>query len=192
MYSHCSCTRGPTTGIDSGVVRAAENNCNVHSAEYYCPVAPHAGAWIETAMAAYEKRHGVSPPTRGRGSKPGPCDLDGPFGGVAPHAGAWIETGWGGAFGCRLDVAPTRRRGAKPAVLGKGDTVGVAPRGGIETGTRSTPWPTQARRSPVVRAGSNGCFVGWRSSRWLLPALAGERARPGGEVMSFRGGQASG
>ena len=58
-------------------------------------VAPHAGAWIETADRAIG-------------------DLSGR---VAPHAGAWIETS-GSSLGCTLNpLSPlTRGRGLKPAV----------------------------------------------------------------------------
>ena len=57
------------------------------------PVAPHAGAWIETsAQVTLCDAAPESHPTRVRGLKPGlPVErlpkLD-----VAPHAGAWIET----------------------------------------------------------------------------------------------------
>ena len=59
---------------------------------FYADVAPHAGAWIETAVSLLAGVAMASPPMRGRGLKlqwlrallMQPC--------VAPHAGAWIET----------------------------------------------------------------------------------------------------
>ncbi len=79
------------------------------------PVAPHAGAWIETNSCAFIGRltmesrpmraRGLKPayilkalagyqsrPMRARGLKPVPHPSWGPLLFVAPHAGAWIET----------------------------------------------------------------------------------------------------
>ena len=56
-------------------------------------VAPHAGAWIETASSAAAGRGVVrSHPTRVRGLKHLVIVDDDVSGPVAPHAGAWIET----------------------------------------------------------------------------------------------------
>ena len=79
------------------------------------PVAPHPGAWIETAhgLAVDQRQRGrpppggvdrnrtpgakcprrwMSPPTRGRGSKRRDDRLVAHRKAVAPHPGAWIET----------------------------------------------------------------------------------------------------
>ena len=56
-------------------------------------VAPHAGAWIETAKRWRAKAsRKESHPTRVRGLKQDLADAGLQLGGVAPHAGAWIET----------------------------------------------------------------------------------------------------
>ena len=56
-------------------------------------VAPHAGAWIETAATVVHGKAVKSPPMRGRGLKLrlllNKRQL---YRLVAPHAGAWIET----------------------------------------------------------------------------------------------------
>ena len=54
-------------------------------------VAPHTGAWIETASSWLIWSIDRSHPTRVRGLKPAKADfiLDAA---VAPHTGAWIET----------------------------------------------------------------------------------------------------
>ena len=80
-----------------------------------CPVAPHAGAWIETSSQRVDHHdHGESRPTRARGLKHDCLPVGGSIGKsrptrarglkhvftkafkkqlqVAPHAGAWIET----------------------------------------------------------------------------------------------------
>ena len=57
------------------------------------PVAPHAGAWIETVRKPSRgDLDWLSPPTRGRGSKLRQRQAEVPAEDVAPHAGAWIET----------------------------------------------------------------------------------------------------
>ena len=55
-------------------------------------VAPHTGAWIETAELARFQADGKSHPTRVRGLKRlmRMYHLGPPL--VAPHTGAWIET----------------------------------------------------------------------------------------------------
>src|SRR5690606_8039442 len=56
------------------------------------PVAPRAGAWIETwALWSYCAQP-ASPPARGRGSKRATRHPPTQGGPVAPRAGAWIET----------------------------------------------------------------------------------------------------
>jgi len=55
-------------------------------------VAPHAGAWIETARLLPRTMPGGSPLTQGRGSKPEKPRCSKSDRQVAPHAGAWIET----------------------------------------------------------------------------------------------------
>ena len=55
-------------------------------------VAPHAGAWIETHVAASSSVACVSRLTQARGLKRPHRSQAGRTGQVAPHAGAWIET----------------------------------------------------------------------------------------------------
>jgi len=58
-----------------------------------CPVAPRAGAWIETVFAEERIRdEDKSPPVRGRGLKLSRTAYLAPIKKVAPRAGAWIET----------------------------------------------------------------------------------------------------
>ena len=103
-----------------------------------CPVAPHAGAWIETSSQRVDHHdHGESRPTRARGLKHDCLPVGGSIGKsrptrarglkhvftkafkkqlqVAPHAGAWIETG---LFAVSIQPGqwsrPTRARGLKP------------------------------------------------------------------------------
>ena len=77
-------------------------------------VAPHAGAWIETAFPPdLWVRHG-SHPTRVRGLKLLDRIRKPYFADVAPHAGAWIETGVNmGLTGSMNKSHPTRVRGLK-------------------------------------------------------------------------------
>ena len=81
-------------------------------------VAPHASAWIETkecTWAFYSPRK--SHPTRVRGLKQVPPlrGLHHPAG-VAPHAGAWIETHWPLPKSKGRESHPTRVRGLKHSV----------------------------------------------------------------------------
>ena len=55
-------------------------------------VAPHAGAWIETAADSGARQHIASRPTRARGLKHALKAAFDKARQVAPHAGAWIET----------------------------------------------------------------------------------------------------
>ena len=61
----------------------------------YCKrrnVAPHTGAWIETAFAWRRKGADLSHPTRVRGLKLETNLQNHKLFYVAPHTGAWIET----------------------------------------------------------------------------------------------------
>jgi len=79
------------------------------------PVAPCAGAWIETEYyEEYIIGTEASPPARGRGLKHYATSLNNIFPLVAPCAGAWIETGlcllhWTGL----RTSPPARGRGLK-------------------------------------------------------------------------------
>ena len=78
------------------------------------PVAPHAGAWIETRDTERRPRRRTSHPTRVRGLKQRSCSWVSPFFRVAPHAGAWIETSHAWADVARNTQShPTRVRGLK-------------------------------------------------------------------------------
>ena len=68
-------------------------------------VAPHVGAWIETACSAIRWRYRGSLPMWERGLKQE--EFDEKQGGehVAPHVGAWIET----YFGMSLSLIISRR-----------------------------------------------------------------------------------
>ena len=65
---------------------------NAVLAVWEAAVAPHAGAWIETAIMAGFECEATSHPTRVRGLKHYAGFLGIMDTGVAPHAGAWIET----------------------------------------------------------------------------------------------------
>ena len=57
------------------------------------PVAPRAGAWIETPYVLKSPLiHQWSPPARGRGLKRVNLNIVWGVSSVAPRAGAWIET----------------------------------------------------------------------------------------------------
>ena len=56
------------------------------------PVAPRAGAWIETVKLQYDQDAFMSPPVRGRGLKLSQNVMSRSGFDVAPRAGAWIET----------------------------------------------------------------------------------------------------
>ena len=77
-------------------------------------VAPHAGAWIETSRASSSTLIRRSPPTRGRGLKLARTRRSYRPALVAPHAGAWIETSRSFRR-CRRPrwSPPTRGRGLK-------------------------------------------------------------------------------
>ena len=136
------------------------------------PVAPHAGAWIETIQVVSAGNQVMSRPTRARGLKRQALAGGGVGSGVAPHAGAWIET-WKGrsmkplgvwsrptrARGLKhahvkgrnriLASRPTRARGLKPDISAENDgKIGVAPHAGawIETLPPGCPW----RATPVA------------------------------------------
>ena len=81
-------------------------------------VAPFAGAWIETSMTRPpQPRSFLSPPSRGRGSKPACRGRRCPARQVAPFAGAWIETRWPRPrFDALVGSPPSRGRGSKPRV----------------------------------------------------------------------------
>ena len=55
-------------------------------------VAPHAGAWIETALPVKEKAIKMVAPHAGAWIETPPHGSFLPNVAVAPHAGAWIET----------------------------------------------------------------------------------------------------
>ena len=98
-------------------------------------VAPHAGAWIETASVDSRRELAKSHPMRVRGLKQHqlPCNSRRPwshpmrvrglkhnllfswliFKLVAPHAGAWIETSCQARLQCRSESHPMRVRGLK-------------------------------------------------------------------------------
>ncbi len=76
------------------------------------PVAPRAGAWIETPARPDGAYQAGSPPARGRGLKHVGKGVYGGGAVVAPRAGAWIET---------LDAIDA-------AML----TLGRPPRGGVD------------------------------------------------------------
>src|SRR5437763_1005981 len=100
------------------------------------PVAPRAGAWIETQLGA---ALATSPPVATRAgawletptwsaAAPPPC--------VAPRAGAWIETLPPPRRSARVASPPARGRGLKlHRIAGLAGLAGVAPRAGawIET-----------------------------------------------------------
>ena len=70
------------------------------------PVAPRAGAWIETSKTRWRTwARSSSPPARGRGLKRLHGYEDNRHRRVAPRAGAWIETcissGWESPAHCR-------------------------------------------------------------------------------------------
>ena len=68
-------------------------------------VAPHTGAWIETANVGIFTFSATSHPTRVRGLKLNLLLIHPTFN-VAPHTGAWIETCDGINYMARIDVAP--------------------------------------------------------------------------------------
>ena len=59
-------------------------------------VAPHAGAWIETARLRFDGGAGAVAPHAGAWIETEKCEFVEPDVTVAPHAGAWIETGLAG------------------------------------------------------------------------------------------------
>jgi hypothetical protein len=94
-----------------------------------CDVAPHAGAWIETA----------------RVTKGAVCS------GVAPHAGAWIETCRNIVYVNHLRVAPHAGAWIETSLLRTCDTLAVvAPHAGawIETYTPRRHWGHPLCRPP--------------------------------------------
>ena len=136
-------------------------------------VAPHAGAWIETAAAPETTSEKCrSRPTRARGLKQSTTCAPPLMAAVAPHAGAWIETRLScvcRASWCRsrptrarglkhpTDTTraplsrsrPTRARGLKPAQwhISSGSVL-VAPHAGAWIETPCSPWTTAG--SPVA------------------------------------------
>ena len=70
------------------------------------PVAPHAGAWIETCRRRSTRNRFSSHPMRVRGLKLGMNLLIRKRLAVAPHAGAWIETSRGQRDRIGQTVAP--------------------------------------------------------------------------------------
>ena len=157
-------------------------------------VAPLAGAWIETDQAFGAKGREMSPPSRGRGSKPVAATVDRllatrrpPRGGVdrnfiisaraspsdvAPLAGAWIET----------SIKPTRSqpRRRRP------------PRGGVDRNflmsyhdRKGTPLPRSRGRGSKPREAEldNGSAV---VALWSLNRLSSDRARRLMGVIEFR------
>ena len=77
-----------------------------------CPVAPHAGAWIETRYSYLNVPSVLSLPTRERGLKQLIYEYLRKVTTVAPHAGAWIET-W-------------------PPEVGESSVCGRSPRGSVD------------------------------------------------------------
>ncbi len=62
------------------------------SAQFYLIVAPHTGAWIETAHKNNNIDNKVVAPHTGAWIETRTKIVDFPFLPVAPHTGAWIET----------------------------------------------------------------------------------------------------
>ena len=85
-----------------------DRNMPTSGSAYFGPVAPFAGAWIETCASRSALRAlNRSPPSRGRGSKHGRPDQAKGYARVAPFAGAWIETA-GGEIGIEFHGRPLR------------------------------------------------------------------------------------
>ena len=83
------------------------------------PVAPHAGAWIETLSRLAYMYDAVVAPHAGAWIETVILNLHQCSGRVAPHAGAWIETcasGAGVPLACKSRL--TRARGLKLCVHG--------------------------------------------------------------------------
>ena len=79
------------------------------------PVAPHAGAWIETATPPIPGHPTVVAPHAGAWIETECRGWRLRFPDVAPHAGAWIETPRHRVGVCRRSRSrPTRARGLKP------------------------------------------------------------------------------
>ena len=80
------------------------------------PVAPHAGAWIETARCSRLPPEVKVAPHAGAWIETAGTTKNSQLNYVAPHAGAWIETGRE-ASGCSSSQLshPTRVRGLKLA-----------------------------------------------------------------------------
>ena len=68
-------------------------------------VAPHAGAWIETALDVCNGYRSIVAPHAGAWIETIPARTEQPEKAVAPHAGAWIETG----HDCATSLAMGRR-----------------------------------------------------------------------------------
>ena len=138
------------------------------------PVAPRAGAWIETSQQCRSCSHPKSPLAQGRGSKQrkrracyerhgvapragawietGPCESSSSWIRVAPRAGAWIETWNGGARACSDGGRPSRRGvDRNDDVADVWDSAFVAPRAGAWI---ETPWSQASLRkdgSPLAQ-----------------------------------------
>src|SRR5699024_10618800 len=77
------------------------------------PVAPHAGAWIETLQQAMPPEYLPVAPHAGAWIETYYWPHAGAGGRVAPHAGAWIETQVRGRHAQLCRSRPTRARGLK-------------------------------------------------------------------------------
>ena len=107
-------------------------------------VAPHVGAWIETARIGGDVKMLV-----------------------APHVGAWIETGSCGWAARRPWSLPTWERGSKRTrSLRQADRPGRSPRGSVDRNTgQSAPQAPDTRRSP---RGSVDRNPRRKRSAWIL------------------------
>ena len=80
-------------------------------------VAPHAGAWIETAFVAAKMSLIAVAPHAGAWIETAPPARKLPAAAVAPHAGAWIETSNPVFIIFENWSRPMRARGLKPSIL---------------------------------------------------------------------------
>ena len=158
----------PTRG--RGSKQTANHRCTLG-----CQVAPHPGAWIETALYATSWIARQSPPTRGRGSKPyenNPCIPSPPS---PPTRGRGSKPDRHHQDVTPMRSPPTRGRGSKPVSPAMAaQPVGRPPPGGVDRNT-----PITSARSAVTVAPHPGAWIE-TSPRQSYGQGSGRRPPPGG------------
>ena len=110
----CEAPRQRLTGERRFPCGSVDRNALTPSPHISAPVAPHAGAWIETTGISRRTANGSVASHAGAWIETSVSTCAPSRATVAPHAGAWIETSVHRAQPEQSGSLPMRERGSKP------------------------------------------------------------------------------